>query len=111
MAAETVITHNVITSGQLPEHMGWSNEVYRDVDDVLGEGAGAYHVISSLSCEPVQPLIAAQRVSRSCPTDQLGIQFKYIVVGQKTNGGLSRRPPADRRTSRAHRQPQRRLRR
>src|SRR4051812_47336369 len=36
MAAETVISHNVITSGQFPKHMGWSNEVYRDTDNVLG---------------------------------------------------------------------------
>ena len=32
MAAETVISHNVITSGLFPKHMGWSNEVYRDAD-------------------------------------------------------------------------------
>jgi predicted AlkP superfamily pyrophosphatase or phosphodiesterase len=32
MAAETVISHNVMTSGLFPKHMGWSNEVYRDVD-------------------------------------------------------------------------------
>lgn len=30
----TVVTHNVITSGQLPKHMGWTDEGYRD-----GEGA------------------------------------------------------------------------
>ena len=39
MAAETVISHNVITSGLFPKHMGWSNEVYRDKDDVLVGGA------------------------------------------------------------------------
>ena len=42
MAAETVISHNVITSGLFPKHMGWSNELYRDQDNVLG--AGARHV-------------------------------------------------------------------
>ncbi len=31
----TVVTHNVITSGQLPKHMGWTSEGYRDVDNVL----------------------------------------------------------------------------
>ncbi len=31
----TVVTHNVITSGQLPKHMGWTDEGYRDVDDLL----------------------------------------------------------------------------
>ena len=33
--AVTVVTHNVITSGQLPKHMGWTDEGYRDVADVL----------------------------------------------------------------------------
>ncbi|MFC4783598.1 alkaline phosphatase family protein [Nocardioides sp. MAHUQ-72] len=31
----TVVTHNVITSGQLPKHMGWTDEGYRDVAGVL----------------------------------------------------------------------------
>jgi Type I phosphodiesterase / nucleotide pyrophosphatase len=56
MAAETVISHNVITSGQLPKHMGWSNEVYRDTDGVLG-APGAYHVTSSMSCAQFKALI------------------------------------------------------
>ena len=41
MAAETVISHNVITSGLFPKHMGWSNELYRDQDNVLGWRARA----------------------------------------------------------------------
>ncbi len=59
MAAETVISHNVMTSGQLPKHMGWSNEVFRDVGNVLGGGAGAYHVTSSMSCAQFDALIDA----------------------------------------------------
>jgi hypothetical protein len=31
----TVVTHNVITSGQLPKHMGWTDEGYRDVANLL----------------------------------------------------------------------------
>src|SRR4029078_6875814 len=57
MAAETVISHNVITSGRFPKHMGWSNEVYRDQDAVLGP-AGAYYVTSSMSCAQFKSLIA-----------------------------------------------------
>ena len=38
----TVVTHNVITSGMLPKHMGWTNEGYRDVDGVLGPQGGLY---------------------------------------------------------------------
>jgi predicted AlkP superfamily pyrophosphatase or phosphodiesterase len=57
MAAETVISHNVMTSGQLPKHMGWSNEVHRDVGNVLGLGDNAYHVSSSMSCAQFDALI------------------------------------------------------
>lgn len=56
MAAETVISHNVITSGQFPKNMGWSNEVYRDVGGVLGT-QGAYYVSSSMSCSQFDALI------------------------------------------------------
>jgi arylsulfatase A-like enzyme len=58
MAAETVISHNVITSGLLPKHMGWSNEVYRDSGNVLGT-PGAYQVTSSMSCAQFAALIDA----------------------------------------------------
>ena len=58
MAAETVISHNVITSGQFPRDMGWTNEVYRDQDNVLTGGAGAYYVTSSMSCAQFKSLIA-----------------------------------------------------
>jgi hypothetical protein len=57
MAAETVISHNVITSGLFPSHMGWSNEVYRDEENALGV-PGAYYVTSSMSCAQFQALIA-----------------------------------------------------
>ena len=57
MAAETVISHNVMTSGQFPKHMGWMNEVHRDVGNVLGLGEGAYHVTSSMSCAQFDALI------------------------------------------------------
>jgi arylsulfatase A-like enzyme len=41
LGAVTVVTHNVVTSGQLPKHMGWTDEGYRDVDGVLsGLGLG-----------------------------------------------------------------------
>jgi hypothetical protein len=38
----TVVSHNVITSGMLPRHMGWTSEGYRDVDGVLGPPGGLY---------------------------------------------------------------------
>ena len=36
MASETVISHNVIVSGQFPSHMGWVDEAYRDTDNIVG---------------------------------------------------------------------------
>ena len=35
MASETVISHNVMTSGMLPKHMGWSDEWYPDDRNLL----------------------------------------------------------------------------
>jgi predicted AlkP superfamily pyrophosphatase or phosphodiesterase len=42
MASETVVSHNVMTSGMLPKHMGWSDEWFRDVDGVLGPEDARY---------------------------------------------------------------------
>ena len=36
MGSETVVSHNVMTSGMLPKHMGWADEWFRDADGVLG---------------------------------------------------------------------------
>ena len=90
MAAETVITHNVLTSGVLPKHMGWVNEVYRDVDGVLGP-AGSYQVTSSLGCGQFETLLKAQDYPKL--DDQLG--GKFISVGQKTTAACTAGHPAD----------------
>ncbi len=60
MAAETVITHNVVMSGQFPKHMGWTNEVYRDVGNVTGLGEGSLQVTSSMSCAQFRALVDAR---------------------------------------------------
>ena len=62
MASETVICHNVITSGQLPRDMGWSDEAYRDVDDVLGAGADSMWIIGLADARPVQRADRARRL-------------------------------------------------
>ena len=49
MASETVIAHNVITSGLLPKHMGYTDEAYRDTGDVFGKGADAMHITGDFS--------------------------------------------------------------
>ena len=84
MAAETVISHNVITSGQFPKHMGWSNEVYRDVDGVLG-APGDFYVTSSLSCAQFKALIehGGYRKLPDYLDDRFGETSKFVSIAQK----------------------------
>jgi hypothetical protein len=96
MAAETVISHSVMTSGLFPKHMGWSNEVYRDVDNKLGEGAGAYFVTSSLSCDQFRSLTAAGDYPKLA--DYLDGAFpegKFFAIGQKPTAACTAGQPAD----------------
>jgi hypothetical protein len=82
MASETVISHNVITSGKLPRNMGWSDEAYRDVDNVLGAGAGAMWISGSLTRDQFNLLIAHGGYPKL--PDYLHGAYpgsKYIVVG------------------------------
>ena len=64
MASETVISHNVITSGKLPRNMGWSDEAYRDVDNVLGGGAGAMWISGSLTRDQFSKVLSRKRTER-----------------------------------------------
>jgi hypothetical protein len=84
MAAETVISHGVITSGQLPKHLGWSNEVYRDVDGVLGT-SGAYYITSSMSCNQFKALIeaAGYKKLQDYLDDKFGESSKFVSLAQK----------------------------
>jgi hypothetical protein len=94
MAATTVVSHNVITSGQVPKHMGWTNEVYRDVDGLLGD-AGAYHVTSSLDCDDFATLIEAEGYPKL--EDYLGAggdDARFVSIGNKTTSSCPAGQPA-----------------
>jgi hypothetical protein len=84
MAAETVISHSVLTSGLLPRRMGWANEVHRDVDGVLGT-PGELYVTSSMSCSQFRSLTEAGRYRRIA--DYLDAEFgedsKFVSIAQK----------------------------
>jgi hypothetical protein len=56
MGSETVVSHNVMTSGQLPKHMGWADEWFNDPDGVLGDPGGQY-VTGSMAKEQFDALI------------------------------------------------------
>jgi arylsulfatase A-like enzyme len=60
MASETVVSHNTIVSGQLPKHMGWTDEVMRDVGNVLGYGPGAIITTGDLKYDQYAALIDAE---------------------------------------------------
>jgi predicted AlkP superfamily pyrophosphatase or phosphodiesterase len=85
MAAETVISHNVITSGLFPKDMGWTNEVYRDVDNVLLGGGGSYHVTSSMSCSQFGALIAhgGYKKLQDYLDDRFGPDSVFASISQK----------------------------
>jgi predicted AlkP superfamily pyrophosphatase or phosphodiesterase len=96
MAAETVISHSVMTSGLFPKHMGWSNEVFRDVGNRLGGGAGAYYVTSSMSCDQFRKLSVAGGYPRL--SDYLDRKYqdgKFFAIGQKPTATCTAGQPAD----------------
>lgn len=85
MASETVIAHNVITSGLLPKHMGWVDEAYRDTENLLGFGAGEMHITGDLSLADFGTLISHEDYSKLA--DYLHGAYeekKFIVVGEKS---------------------------
>ena len=90
MAAETVISHNVITSGQLPKHMGWTNEVFRDVNGTLGP-PNSFYVTSSMSCVDYGKLIQAGGYAKLADylDDEFGEQSKFASISQKRSSACT----------------------
>jgi hypothetical protein len=83
MASETVVSHNVMTSGLFPKHMGWSDEWYRDTKGLLGPRNGRY-VTGSMSQEQFDTLIEAKGYPKLA--DYLKVKYPDKVVaaiGQK----------------------------
>jgi hypothetical protein len=83
MASETVISHNVITSGQLPRDMGWSDEAHRDVEGVLGVPNGMW-ISGSWTRDQFNTLIAHEGYRKLA--DYLHEKYpgtKMIMAGQK----------------------------
>ena len=84
MASETVITHNVITSGQLPRDMGWADEAFRDTDNVLGAGQDSMWISGSLTRDQTNALITHKGYAKLA--DYLHAKHpgtKFIAAGQK----------------------------
>lgn len=84
MASETVVSHNVMVSGQFPKHMGWVDEVMRDSDNVLGKGKGAMWMTGSLDSAQFGQLVKAGGYPKLADyLHQARPGSKFMVVGQK----------------------------
>ena len=87
MASETVISHNVIPSGLTPNHMGYTDEAYRDDANVFGKGADAMHITGDLSLADFATI--QKRDGQPYPklADYLHLArpgSKFITVGEKS---------------------------
>lgn len=87
MASETVIAHNVITSGLYPKNMGYTDEAYRDSGNVFGKGVDAMHITGDLSLAD----FATVEKNHGRPYPKLADYLhqarpgtKFITVGEKS---------------------------
>ena len=86
MASETVMAHNVITSGLEPRHMGWTDEAFRDHANVFGKGADQMHITGDLSLSDFALLEKRNGVPYLKLADYLHTAYpntKFITVGRE----------------------------
>jgi len=87
MASETVMAHNVITSGLEPRHMGWTDEAYRDHGNVFGKGADQMHITGDLSLDDFSLIEKNNGVAYPKLADYLHAAHpgtEFITVGEKS---------------------------
>ncbi len=87
MASETVMAHNVITSGLEPRHMGWTDEAYRDHGNVFGKGADQMHITGDLSLSDFALIEKNNGVAYPKLADYLHTAYPgttFITVGEKS---------------------------
>src|SRR3954454_16215721 len=87
MASETVIAHNVITSGLLPKHMGYTDEAYRDTGNILGKGVDAMHITGGLRLDDFATVQKNAGATYPKLADYLHAgrpDSKFITVGEKS---------------------------
>ncbi len=92
----TVVTHNVITTGMLPKHMGWTNEGFRDVDGVLGAEDGFY-ITSNFDHDEMAPL--QENAGHPHLSDYLDDTGKVFTVSPKAYAAYGLSGPGSDNTS------------
>jgi hypothetical protein len=90
MASETVISHNVIVSGQLPANQGWVDEAYRDTDGIIAPTygtptpVGAMHITGDFGQSQFNALVSHEGYPKLQDYLHRGDAAKqFIVVGEK----------------------------
>jgi hypothetical protein len=82
-----VLAHNVITSGLEPRHMGWTDEAYRDHNNVFGKGADKMHITGDLSLSDFALIEKNHGVAYPKLAEYLHTKYpgtKFITVGEKS---------------------------
>ncbi len=92
----TVVTHNVLTTGAQPKHMGWTNEGYRDVDGLLGT-PGALYLTSNFARPQMAPLQEAAGYPHL--SDYLDDSGKVFTVSPKSYAAYGLSGPGSEETS------------
>jgi predicted AlkP superfamily pyrophosphatase or phosphodiesterase len=89
----TVVSHNVITSGQLPKHMGWTSEGYRDVGNVLGDeepaNPGNLYITSDATTDLTKLQNAAGYPKLDAYLDAASPGSKQFVISPKGYAGYA----------------------
>jgi hypothetical protein len=84
MGSETVVSHNVLMSGESPRNMGWVDEAYRDREGLLGPNTDQMWVTGELSYDQFGTLIQDKGYPKLADyLQQAQPGKKFIVVGQK----------------------------
>ena len=87
MASETVLAHNVITSGLYPRNMGYTDEAYRDHANVFGKGVDQMHITGDLSLADFATVEKNHGTTYPKLADYLHTArpgTKFITVGEKS---------------------------
>lgn len=86
LAAQTVVSHNVMVSGLYPKRQGWVDEGYRDRLNLLGKGTNAIWETGSLTAEQFGILIRHAGYPKLVDyLHKARPGSKFIVVGEKSH--------------------------
>jgi len=92
----TVVTHNVVTTGAAPRHMGWTSEGYRDVNGLLG-APGRLYITSNFGRTQMAPL--QQAAGYPHLSDYLDDTGKVFTVSPKAYAAWGLSGPGSANTS------------